>query len=90
MAISYGTLAAYAGGIILLVILGKIFTVPSKVILRLIYNALIGGIVLVVINLVGGLFHYHIALNIVSALITGTLGVPGIILLIILKIIFQA
>ncbi len=90
MAISYGTLAAYAGGIILLVILGKIFTVPSKVVLRLIYNALIGGIVLVVINLIGGLFHYHIALNIVSALITGTLGVPGIILLIILKIVFNA
>ncbi len=90
MAISYGTLAAYAGGIILLVILGKIFTVPSKVVLRLIYNALIGGIVLVVINLIGGLFHYHIALNIASALITGTLGVPGIVLLIILKIIFKA
>jgi inhibitor of the pro-sigma K processing machinery len=58
-----------------------------KIILKLIYSAVIGGIVLIVINLVGGLFGFRIALNVVSALIVGILGVPGIALLIVLKFI---
>ncbi|MDP4091879.1 MAG: pro-sigmaK processing inhibitor BofA family protein [Bacillota bacterium] len=89
MPVNYGVIAAYAVGIILLFILGRIFVFPMKFILKLLYNALIGGIVLIVINLLGGLVHYHIALNVVSALIVGTLGVPGIIFLVVLKLIFK-
>jgi inhibitor of the pro-sigma K processing machinery len=58
-----------------------------KIVLRLIYNTIIGGIALIVINLVGGLFGFCLALNVVSALIAGTLGIPGIVLLIVLKFI---
>lgn len=79
---------AYIVGIILLFTIGRVLLIPLKVVLRLIYNALLGGIVLVAINLAGGLFNFQIALNIFSAFIVGTLGVPGIVLLIVLKFIF--
>jgi inhibitor of the pro-sigma K processing machinery len=58
-----------------------------KIVLKIIYNAVIGGIVLIVINLVGKLFGFCMALNAVSALIVGILGIPGIALLIVLKFI---
>lgn len=39
------------------------------------------------INLVGTLFNFHIGLNYITAIFTGILGVPGVILLVILKVI---
>lgn len=39
------------------------------------------------INLIGGLFNFHIGLNYITAIFTGILGVPGVILLVVLKII---
>ncbi|MGI6777164.1 MAG: pro-sigmaK processing inhibitor BofA family protein [Acetivibrionales bacterium] len=90
MGTDYTTIIAYIAGIIFLYILGRLFLIPMKVILKLIYNALIGGIVLIVINAVGGIFGFHLAVNIFSSLIVGMLGVPGILLLIALKYIFKS
>lgn len=39
------------------------------------------------INLVGILFDFHIGLNYITAIFTGILGVPGVILLVVLKLI---
>ncbi len=39
------------------------------------------------INLVGGIFNFHIGLNYITAIFTGILGVPGVILLVILKLV---
>jgi inhibitor of the pro-sigma K processing machinery len=61
-----------------------------KAILKLVYNALIGAVVLLAINFIGGFFNFHIALNAVTALITGILGAPGVVLLILLKYMFGA
>lgn len=88
MEIDYGVLFAYIIGIFILFIVGRLFLVPMKIILKLVYNGLIGGIALLLINLVGGLFDFHIAFNIASALTAGILGVPGVLLLIALKYIF--
>jgi inhibitor of the pro-sigma K processing machinery len=88
MEIEFNVIIAYVVGIIFLFILGRVLLFPMKVLLKLIYNAIIGGIVIVVINLIGGLFQFNIALNIVSAFVVGVLGVPGIILLIALKALF--
>lgn len=88
MAIDYGVILAYTVGIILLFVLGRLLLVPLKVVLKLVYNALIGAIVILAVNFIGGLFGFHIAFNIYTAFIVGTLGIPGFILLIILKLIF--
>lgn len=39
------------------------------------------------INLVGAIFNFHIGLNYITAIFTGILGVPGVILLVILRVI---
>lgn len=63
---------------------------PVKVVLKLIYNSILGGIILLVINLIGGIFRFTIAFNIASSFAAGTLGVPGIALLVVLKLLFKA
>ncbi len=88
MAIDFGVIVAYAVGIILLLILGRLLLAPLKVVLKLVVNALLGAAAILLVNWIGGLFGFHIALNIYTAFIVGTLGVPGFILLVLLKLIF--
>lgn len=59
---------------------------PIKNILKLILNSILGGIIIYLINLIGAMFNFHIGLNYITAIFTGILGVPGAILLIILKL----
>lgn len=81
----YSIIIAYAFGLILLYIIGRILFVPVKFVLKLIYNGIIGGIMLWFLNIVGSYFGLHIAINPVTALVAGFLGVPGVILLVVLK-----
>ena len=75
--------------IICLFIFGKIFIWPLKNILKLVFNSILGGILIYVINLIGMNFGFHIGLNLVTATTVGVLGVPGAILLVLLKIILR-
>jgi len=77
----------FALGLVLLYLCGWLLLAPFKVILKLILNSLIGAAVLVVLNLIGGIFGVTIALNPLNAVIVGVLGVPGVALLLILQII---
>jgi inhibitor of the pro-sigma K processing machinery len=76
---------AWVAGILIVLALGKVLLLPMKVILRLIINGLLGGLAIFLINLLGQPIGFFIPLNIVSALVAGILGLPGIILLVILK-----
>lgn len=89
MDINYGTILAYAIGIIILFLMGRVLLVPMKVIIKLVYNALLGALALIAINLVGGLVGFHIPFNLITAFIVGLLGIPGLVLLIILKLMFN-
>lgn len=68
-------------------IIGKIFLFPIKFLLKLVFNTIIGGAIIYIINLVGANFGFHIGLNLITSLVVGILGIPGAILLIILKLI---
>ena len=70
------TIIVYLACIVFLFIIGKFFILPLKSIFKLIANSIIGGILIFVINLIGGMFGFHIGLNIVTALVTGILGIP--------------
>ncbi|HHU69154.1 MAG TPA: pro-sigmaK processing inhibitor BofA [Thermoanaerobacterales bacterium] len=76
---------AFAFGIIILYIVGRILFVPLKFVFRLLINGLVGGLLLWLINIVGEAFGFAIAINPVTALVAGILGVPGVVLLIALK-----
>ncbi|QJW48696.1 pro-sigmaK processing inhibitor BofA [bacterium BFN5] len=82
----FNVIFAYAFGIILIYLIGRIFLMPLKLIFRFIYNGIIGGIMLWVVNLVGGYIGFTIGINVITALIAGFLGIPGVILLILFKI----
>jgi inhibitor of the pro-sigma K processing machinery len=86
MGLDLNVILAYAFGIVLILVIGKIFLMPLKLVFKLIYNGVIGGIMLYVINFVGSHFGFTIALNPVTALVAGFLGIPGIVLLILVKL----
>lgn len=78
---------AYAGGIFILFILAWLLVIPAKIIGKLVINALIGGLLLFLFNIVGAFFNVQIGVNIITALVVGFLGVPGLIAIVIIKII---
>lgn len=81
MGLELNIILAYGLGLILLYMVGWILLVPLKLLLRLIWNGVIGGVVLVIFNLIGSFFNLQIVLNPINALIVGFLGIPGLILL---------
>jgi inhibitor of the pro-sigma K processing machinery len=86
--LDYGVILAYIIGILLLFVLGRLLVVPLKVVLKLALNALAGAVAILAVNWAGSFFGFNLALNIYSAFIVGTLGIPGFILLAILKLLF--
>lgn len=89
MTLDISIIIAYIVGIIFLYIIGRVFLIPMKYLVKLIANVVIGGIILIVINFIGGFIGFYIALNVFSALAVGMLGVPGVILLVVLQFIFK-
>lgn len=78
----------YLACICFIFLLGRIFIVPLKTILKLIVNSVLGGSFIFIINTAGSTFGFHIGLNFVTAVCAGLLGIPGAVLLIILKLLY--
>ena len=85
----FNTIITFLACIIILFILGKIFVWPFKSILKLIFNSILGGVLIYIINVIGMNFNFHIGLNLLTSVLVGLLGIPGAVLLIILKIILR-
>lgn len=66
---------------------GKILIVPIQKIAKLIINSILGAFVIYVINLIGANFGFHIGLNIITSMVIGLLGLPGAVVLILIKLI---
>lgn len=76
----------YIGCIIMILIIGKIFILPLKKIFKLVLNSIMGGTLIYIINIIGGSFNFHIGLNWWTIICSGILGVPGVILIVVLKL----
>lgn len=87
MDLTIGTLVAFLIGLVLLYFIGMLLVIPIRIIIKLIINGIIGGVILLLFNLVGGLFGAFIPINPLNAIIVGILGVPEVILLLILQFI---
>jgi len=74
----------FIGAIFILVVVLKILTFPIRLICKFIVNSVIGGILLYFLAKVG----IFMAITWWSILLTGILGVPGVVLAIILSFIF--
>ncbi|MFZ3171090.1 MAG: pro-sigmaK processing inhibitor BofA family protein [Carboxydocellales bacterium] len=84
---SVGVLLLIGFGIVLLYLFGTAFETPMKVMFKLIVSGALGGLALVVLNFIGSIINFSVALNPLSALTVGFLGIPGVMLLIVLKLI---
>lgn len=58
---------------------------PLKKIMKLVINSAIGAGLIYIINLVGANFNFHIGLNWFTIICSGILGIPGVILIIMLR-----
>ena len=76
----------YLACICFIFIFGRIFIVPLKKILKLILNSILGGVVIFIINLIGANFGFHIGLNLFTSILIGLLGLPGVVCIIVVKL----
>ena len=76
-------LAAFA----LLAVL-KLFAAPLKLAGKLLVNTLLGFALLGILNAIGVLAKLSLGLNVFNALVIAVLGIPGLALLILLRLIF--
>ena len=83
-----GVLLAYGFGIVLLYVVGYLLLAPLKVIFKLFLNSILGGVCILIINFLGNFLAVHIPLNAITAIITGFLGIPGVILILLIDKIF--
>lgn len=74
--------------IVAVLIIVKILAWPLKKILKLVLNIVLGLVMIWVVNSFGGGIGIYIPFNIVTALVAGLLGLPGVICLIVLNYIF--
>ena len=83
--LNFPGMLAFLIGLIVLFIILKLISFPIKVIIKLLINALMGGIILYLINMFGAVIGLSITINWLSALIVGIAGVPGVIIVILLQ-----
>lgn len=79
-------LATILGCVLAIIVIGIIFKIKLFKVLKLVFNSILGGILIFIINKVGISFGIHIGLNIVTSMIIGIFGVPGAMLLLAIKI----
>ena len=87
MVLDGGSIIAYIVGLTFIFLLGWLFIKPLKWLLRLVLNSVLGGVILVVTNALGGFLGLTVSVNVFTALTVGALGLPGLILLYVLQII---
>ena len=66
----------------------KLLAAPIRLVLKLLINAALGFVILFLVNFFGDFVGISIGVNFINAAITGFLGIPGVILLLVLKLLF--
>ena len=65
----------------------KILSLPVRFIIKLLINALVGFVSLLIVNFFGGLLGFSLEIDLINCLVCGVFGIPGIIVLVILSLI---
>ena len=75
----------YAAGIIAALVFIQAFSRQLEILARVLGNSIAGGVALWLLNAVGGYAGFHLALNPLSAAVTGLLGIPGVVSLVLMR-----
>lgn len=62
-------LITYLACICFIFLFGRIFIVPIKKILKIVFNSVLGGLTIYMINLIGASFNFHIGLNLFTSIL---------------------
>ncbi|MBQ3575337.1 MAG: pro-sigmaK processing inhibitor BofA family protein [Clostridia bacterium] len=84
--IPWELIVSFAIGLALICLTGYLLLVPMKFLWRLLAGGVLGALALVLVNLVGGLFGFSVAVNPFTAMAVGFLGLPGAILIVALQL----
>lgn len=66
----------------------KLLAAPMKLVFKLLLNALFGFLVLFIVNFIASYAGFYLHYTLLNSIIVGLLGVPGVIILIVLKLLF--
>jgi inhibitor of the pro-sigma K processing machinery len=72
--------------LIILYIVAQVFIKPVKLLWKLAINSAVGLVLLLLVNYLGAFLDFSLPVNIISVLIAGFLGIPGVLLLICLQL----
>lgn len=78
-----GSLGPMLVGVLLLLVIVKLLSMPFK----LVWNGLCGAVLLWVVNLIGALVGFSLKITVVKALIAGFFGVPGAIAVVLYELV---
>ena len=74
------------GAVVLIYMVSQFLREPGLALMNLVRGVIVGVVAIVLINLIGSQFNFHIALNPFTAAITGLLGLPGVAALVAINI----
>ena len=77
------TILLGAGIIVAVYVLLRILAAPIKKIFKLLINAVCGFALLFAANFIGGFFDFSIPVNILTCIVAGAFGIPGVIFLVV-------
>ncbi len=83
--IDLNIILAFVFGLMVLYLLARILVYPMRLLTKVVGNSLVGAVLLMVFNLLGALVGLSVGVNVVSALVVGILGLPGLITLLIIQ-----
>ena len=66
----------------------KLLSAPIKKIFKFLLHMLSGFLLLLLAEFICGFFDFSIGINYVNILVSGILGIPGVILLVLMKLLF--
>lgn len=74
-----GIFLVYTACLMLIYFFGKWMLIPLKIILKVLVNSFLGGVALILLNLLCNNFEIFLPVNVITAVIAGLLGIPGVI-----------
>ena len=86
MHIPWELIASFAVGLILIYLTGYLLLAPMKLMWRLAAGSVLGALMLMLVNLIGSIFDFSVAINPFTAMAVGFLGLPGAVLIIVLQL----
>mgnify|MGYP004511127395 FL=1 len=73
---------AFAVGLIVLCLIGKIVSLPVKLLWKMITNSIVGAVLLWIVNLFGA----GVQITFIKALVAGVFGIPGVLVVVLLSL----